>query len=222
MKFASKALLLALLIVNFAASSIPTRSDDEPECTKRGLGKLQLAKEDITILGLTIGSTSMTDVQAKLGQAQFLPVHGVASASHTICYVSPTDGTVLTLGTDGPGGGYVDLSEFAIWSREAKFPNVSACSQSKLVSRDLSTPSGIRLGLSLQQLNKIVGKRTTTQRAVAHYELLCRQKMTSDEMKRFPASEVAERPYFDVFSSVDAYLEGAGASRISIVKSETY
>jgi hypothetical protein len=222
MSFTLKALLLALLIVNVAASPIPARSDDEPECTKQGLGKLQLAKEDLTILGLTIGSTSMTDVQAKLGQAQVLPVHGDVSASHTICYMSPTDGTVLTLGTNGPGGGYVDLSEFAIWSREAKFSNVSACSQSKLVSRDLSTPSGIKLGLSLKQLNNIVGKRATTQRAVAHYELLCLQKMTPDEMKHFPASGVAERPYFDVFSSVDAYFAGAGASRISITKSITY
>jgi hypothetical protein len=222
MKFSAKALLLALLIVNFAVSPTPARSDDEPECTKQGLGKLQLTNEDTTILGFRIGSTPMTEVQAKLGQANVLPVHGNASASHTICYVSPSDGTVLTLGTDGPGGGFVDLSEFAIWSREAQFPNVSACSQSNFVTRGLSTPSGIRLGLSVLQLNNIIGKRAAIEGAMARYELLCRQKMTSDEMKRFPASEVAEDPYFDIFASVDVYFVRAGASRISIRKSITY
>src|ERR1700730_2196148 len=218
MRFVSNGLVLFLLIMDFAGSPTQAQSDDAPDCSQQGVGKLQLTKEDTTILGLTIGNSSMKDVEAKLGQAHVLPLHGSASASHTICFVSPTDGTVLTFGTNGMGG-FVDLVEFAIWSPEAKFPNVSACSHSKLVSRDLSTTSGIKLGLSVKQLSNIVGKRAATQRAEVHYQLWCRQRMTPDEIKRFDPtnnSDVSERPYFDVGSFVDAHFASVGASQIAI------
>ncbi len=226
MSFVSKALLLMLLVVDFAASPTQTHSDDAPECTKQGVGKLQLTIDDTTILGLTIGSASLKDVGAKLGQAQLLPDDGSGSvtASRSICFVSQADGTVLTFGA-GPIGGFVDVTEFSIWSREAKFPNVSACDPLKLVSRGLSTTSGIRLGLSLKQMNDIVGKRPTNQRAVMHYEMGCRRKWTPDEVERFKRannSDVSEYPYFDVTSFVDVHFTSAGASRIDIAKFESY
>jgi hypothetical protein len=224
MRVASTALLLFSLTVGFAASPTQTRSDDEPECTKEGVRKLQLTRDDTTILGLTIGTASMKDVEAILGGAHVLPLHGSASASHIICYVSPTDGTVLTLGTNGMGG-FVDLVEFGIWAPEAKFPDVSACSHSKLVSRDLSTVSGIRLGLSLKQLSHIVGKRAAAPNAKAHYQLWCRQKMTPEEIRRFETSKgsgVAERPYFDVSSFVYAHFTSSGVSQIDIAKTVSY
>jgi hypothetical protein len=224
MSFASNALLLMLLVLDFGASPTQTRSDDAPECTKQGVGKLQLTTEDTTILGLTIGSASLKDVQAKLGGTPLLPRNGGASSSNTICFVSPTDGTVLTFGA-GPMGGFVDVTEFSIWSREAKFPNASACSPSKLVSHGLSTTSGIKLGLNDKQLSHIIGKRATARRTAMHYELWCRQKMTADEIKRFKTAnnwDVSDLPYFDVTSVVDAYFPSVGASRIDIAKVESY
>lgn len=223
MRFASKALLLLLFAVDFAILPTDTGSENAPDCTKQGVGKLQLSFEDTTILGLTIGSVSLKDVGANLGQAQLLPGDGSVTASRTICFVSPADGTVLTFAA-GPLGGFVDLTEFSIWSREAKFPNVSACNPSKLVSRGLSTTSGIRLGLSANQMNDIIGKRGTNQRAAIHYEMACRRKMTRDEVERFKRannSVAPEYPYFDVTSSVDVHFTSAGASRIDIAKVES-
>jgi hypothetical protein len=155
----------------FSTSSAQVPSADEPECNKQGIGKLQLSKEDVTILDLTIGSASLKDVKAKLGETGSLPTHG---RSTTICYVSPTDGTVLTFGTSAMGG-FVDVTEFEIWSREAKFPSVSACRPQKLVSRSLSTASGIRLGQTAKQLSAIVGTLPKSRNAVMHYQLFCRQ-----------------------------------------------
>ena len=214
-----------MLVIEFVILPINTRSDDAPDCTKQGVGKLQLTIEDTTILGLTIGSASLKDVGAKLGQAQLLLDDGSRSvtASRTICFVSPADGTVLTFGA-GPLGGFVDVTEFSIWSREAKFPNVSACNPSKLVSRGLSTTSGIRLGLNVNQINNVIGKHATNHRAVMHYEMGCRRKMTPDEVERFKRannSDAPEYPYFDVTSFVNAYLTSASASRIDIAKVES-
>jgi len=220
----AKALLVALLVMTSPGSPAPTVSNDEPECSKQGAGKLQLTEADTTILGLKIGSASLKDVQAKLGSTDSLPTHGNASASNTICYVSPADGTVLTFGASGMGG-FVDVTEFAIWSGEAKFPNVLACRPSELVSRSLSTKSRIRLGLSVQQLSDIIGARPKTGPPLVRYELICRQKMTEDEIKGFKTAnnwDVSEDPYFDVSSFVEARFTSSGASRTEVTKIESY
>jgi hypothetical protein len=191
-----------------SSSSAQVPSPDEPECSRQGIGKLQLSKEDVTILGLTIGSASLKDVKAKLGETDSLPTHGSASASNTICYVSPTDGTVLTFGASGMGG-FTDVTEFALWSREAKFPSVSACRPQKLVSRSLSTASGIRLGLTAKRLSAIVSVLPKSRNAVVKYELSCRRKMTADEIAGFKTAnnwDVKENPFIDVSSFVEAHF----------------
>jgi hypothetical protein len=219
MALASRAsALVVILLLGFAAMRAQTSSDDEPVCTEQGLGKLQLTKEDTTILGLAIGTASLKDVEAKLGEADTLPRHGSASAPNTICYVSPTDGTVLTFGA-GPMGGFVGITEFSIWSADAKFPSRSACHPSTAVSRKLSTNSGIKLGLTAGQLSKIIGTQATTKLGVTHYELMCRKEMTVDEIKGLSASE---RPYFDVSSFVEIHFMGSGASHIDIAKIVSY
>jgi len=189
-------LLLLVTVVWLSVSPAQTPTGDAPECHKQGIGKLQLTQQDTTILGLTIGSASLKDVRAKLGQTGFLPRN--ESSPNTVCYVSPTDGTVLSFGA-GAMGGFVDVTEFSLWSREARFPNVKACLPSKLISPNLSTLSGIKLGLSLQQLNTIVGAVPTTKHAEAHYELSCREKMTPEEIKRFKTAnnwDVSDNPCF--------------------------
>jgi hypothetical protein len=216
--------LLLMMVVWLSGSPAQTPIEDAPECTEQGMGKLQLSREDVTVLGLTIGRSSLKDVEAKLGETESLLNHGSASASNTICYVSPTDGTVLTFGASGMGG-FKDVTEFAIWSREAKFPSVSTCRPQKLVSRGLSTASGIRLGLTTKQLSAIVGTLPKSRNAVVHYQLVCRQKMTADQIKGFKTAnnwDVSENPYFDVSSFVEAHFINSETSRISVAKIESY
>jgi hypothetical protein len=215
-------LLLLVTVVWLSASPAQTPTEYAPECHKQGIGKLQLTQQDTTILGLTIGSASLKDVQAKLGQTGFLPRN--ESSPNTICYVSPTDGTVLSFGA-GAMGGFVDVTEFSLWSREAGFPNVKACLPSKLISRNLSTLSGIKLGLNLQQLNTIVGAVPTTKHVEAHYGLSCREKMTLEEIKRLKTAnnrDVSDNPFFDVTSFVEAQFSNSKASRIYVAKIESY
>ncbi len=209
-------LLLLLLVRSVGAQALP----GEPKCTAEGKGKLQLTREDTTILGLTIGA-SLKAVQAKLGAAKSLPTHGYASASNTICYVSPDDGTVLTFGA-GPMGGFTDVTEFALWSRDAKFPNTSMCTRSTSVSAGLATASGIRLGLQQADLTNIIGKTPTTRRNRTSYEFLCARKMTKTEAERFSEDGSKDDPYFDLTSSVTIYFLNSRTTRIEIYKGESY
>lgn len=215
-------LLLLMVVVWFSATPVQTPTEEARECNKQGIGKVQLTQQGATILGLTIGSTSLKDVQARLGQTEFLPRN--ESSPNTVCYVSPTDGTVLSFGA-GAMGGFVDVTEFSLWSREARFPNVKACLPSKLISSNLSTLSGIKLGLSLQQLNTIVGATPTTKHAEAHYELSCREKMTPEEIKHFKTAnnwDVSDNTFFDVTSFVEVQFSDSKTSRIYVAKIESY
>ncbi len=83
--FRASALALLFLFV-LSAMRAQTSSEDEPQCTQQGLGKLELSKEDTTILGLGIGAASLKDVEAKLGQADTLPRNGSVSSKHDLLF----------------------------------------------------------------------------------------------------------------------------------------
>lgn len=209
-------LLLLLLARPIGSQTLP----DEPKCSAQGKGKLQLTRADTTILGLTIG-VSLKAVEEKLGSAKSLPGHGSASAPNTICYVSPDDGTVLTFGA-GAMGGFTDVTEFALWSREEKFPNTSMCSRSSSVSVALATESGIRLGLRETDLTKIVEKKPAVRQNTASYDFLCARKMTKIEMERLFDDGARDNPYFDLTSQIQVRFSNGVASRIEIYKGESY
>lgn len=217
-------LVRTLFVITLFACSVGAQAlSDEPECSALGQGKLQLAAEDTTILGISIG-TPLSVVEAKLGPAKPLPTHGSASASNTICYSSSDDGTILTFGA-GPMGGFTNVTEFALWSREGKFPNAQRCTPSKLISSVLATTSGIRLGLSETDLTSAIGKKPMSQQTAASYEFLCSVKMTTSEMNRMKATfgqSVSEDPYFDDYSYVKVRFAAGRASRIEVYKGDSY
>jgi hypothetical protein len=218
--FALKRSLQGLLFLLLLARPLSSQSlPNEPKCTAQGRGKLQLTTEDTTILGLTIG-VPLKAVREKLGPANSLPTHGFASASNTICYVSP-DGTVLTFGA-GAMGGFTDVTEFALWSHGEKFPNVSMCGRSSLVSAALATESGIRLGLNEIDLTKIVRKKPAVRQNTASYDFLCAVKMTRIEIDRFSADGSKDDPFFDLTSRVQVRFSNGAASHIEIYKGESY
>src|SRR5450755_3190242 len=143
---------VALMLVVSSITALPqTRSGDEPYCGENGSKSVEIAKADASILGLAIGRSSLKDVEAKLGPSKTARVSRDEESDVSVCYVSPTDGTVLVF-YSGAMGGWKDITWFALWSREAAFPQSSQYVPSKLVSRSLSTESRLQLGLTREQL----------------------------------------------------------------------
>ena len=134
------ALILAITCVGAAQQDDPEKA---PLCDMVG-SALQLTAADTTILGITIGKSSFADFEGKLGPAQTSP-------RNAFCYSSPVDCTILTFRT-GPMGGFQFVTQFGLCSREANFPNPNACTPSQRLSNALSTDSGIRLGLNIQEV----------------------------------------------------------------------
>jgi hypothetical protein len=215
----------ALLILLIAVAS-PARTNhrDQPLCSEASAKKIRLSEADLTVLGLTIGHSSLKDVQAKLGSATSRKVSREDESDIALCYVSQEDATVLVF-YSGAMGGWADITEFEVWGREAMFPRPSDCSPSNLVSRSLSTQSGIKLGLATEELARILGTPSKSGRASIKYECLCRRKMTVDEVARFKTSngwDVTGDPYFNQSTWVDVRLNDSKVSRVQIGKIESY
>jgi hypothetical protein len=217
--------VLSLLLVTTIASSPQTRREDEPLCEEKNpKKKVEITEGDATILGLAVGHSSLKDVQAKLGSSKVTRVSREEESDISICYVSPADGTALVFYSGVMGGG-VDITWFALWSREAGFSHASQCTPSKLVSRNLRTVSGLRLGLSKANLEQIAGRPTKHGPAYAKYDYLCRMKMTEDEIKGFKTAnnwDVTSDPYFDRMSWIHVWYKDAKVSRIEIGEIESY
>jgi hypothetical protein len=106
----------------------------------------------MTVLGLTLGRAGVADVQSKLGQAEM--VH--AGHEPYICYRSASkgDNTVITFGFDDIGKNKL-LSSFQIIAGVENFKSRRLCTKSRLVSKDVSTQSGLRIGLTPDQFKTL-------------------------------------------------------------------
>jgi hypothetical protein len=118
-----QAALLSVLVASIAAFS-QTRREDELPCDEKSAAKTEIARADATILGLTIGRSSLSDVQKRLGRSKIARVSRDEESDDFVCHVSPTDGTVLVFYTGG-------LWEAVQTLRGSRFGRV------KLVSRSL-------------------------------------------------------------------------------------
>lgn len=217
------AAILSIMLALTGASS-QTRREDEPYCDHTSPNKVEINDGDARILGFAIGSTSLKDVQGKLGTAKAVRVSRDEESDISICYMSSTDGTFLVF-YSGAMGGWMDLTSFALWSREAAFPHAAECVPSSLVSRNLATESGLRLGLAKEQVEMLAGKATAGSATSARYEYRCRRKMTAEEIKGFKTAnnwDVTGDPYFDRMSWIDVRYKNSITSRIEVGRIESY
>jgi hypothetical protein len=224
MNYGKATLLIFLLFIIIFTCAARARRDAEPYCDSKGAKKVEVAPADLDILGLTVARSTFKDVQTKLGPAKPSRVSRDEESDVSICYVSPSDGTVLVFYTGVMGGGQ-DITWFGIWAREAKFPHSSDCSPSRRVSRALKTASGLQLGLTRADLQKIAGTPTQLKPELDEYDFVCRRKMTEDEVSGFKTSngwDVTKDPYFDRMSWIRAWYADSKASRIEIGEIESY
>jgi hypothetical protein len=211
------------LLFGVITCSAQTSHENEQICDQQRAKKVDIADADATILGFAIGA-SLKDVQAKLGSAKVERVSGDEESDVAICYVSPTDGTVLVF-YSGAMGGWKNVTWFALWSRNAAFPHASRCTPSAEVSQKLSTQSGLRLGLTEAQVKGIAGTATSPARSSVKYDYVCRRKMTDEEIRRFQTVndwDLTSDPYFDRMSWVGVHFANAMVSRIEIGRIESY
>lgn len=215
---------VALVLLALGFCSAQTRREDEPYCERSSKSKVEIADGDATILGFKIGTSTLTEVQAKLGRAKLTRVSRDEESDSSICYISPADGTVLVFYTGVMGAGE-EVTWFALWSRQADFQHSSQCTSSNVISKNVGTASGIRLGLSKADFEKIAGKSRSPASNPVKYDYLCRRKMTENEIKGFKSTnnwDASGDPYFDRTSWIKAWYGNATISRVEVGEFESY
>lgn len=130
-------LMSAFLLIDFVDTA--QSADEAPD------------ESNFRILGLFIGDCASRDVYSKLGPG--IPFKGDAKADVTrACYISDKDETLILFSFENS-----QCAGVRLLSQKKKFYKWHFCERSPLVSKHLTTPSGIKLGISKIRLKAILG-----------------------------------------------------------------
>lgn len=157
-----------------------TRCTDAPlfllllQCVSGGFAQnaptLKLNRDDLTVLGVTIGVNNRAQVEVKLGKAQSFKVGAREGADEAIWYRSAlaSDDTIVVFHF-GALGGWSDVTQISISAGKPAPFRTAKCTPSKGISRDLRFLRGIKLGASCADVREILGPPSYATRGKLSY-----------------------------------------------------
>jgi hypothetical protein len=112
----------------------------------------------LTIQGLMLGENTLQDARKKLGEAPLLRRGQGGAAANVLCYRVEKDAQVrLVLEASAAGGG-ADLSGFRLISMPTAEFRERDCSLSSRLIQPIRTNGGLRLGLSREAVENLLGQ----------------------------------------------------------------
>lgn len=162
----------------------------------------------LSLLGLTIGKNSLSDIQRELGSAS-VRQRG-EQQPYQVCYrsTSASDGTILIFGA-GPLGGWKEITAVSLLSGNEQTADREACVPSTRVSKKLSTEAGLSLLLSQADLKARLGQPSKEENGKLIY--LYETRETDSKTK----SE------WMINSTVEVIYHNGTMKRLSITKTES-
>jgi len=174
-----------------------------------------IASTNLTILGFTLGQNEITDVESKLGKAPSSDSSRHDMMQH--CYQSTgPDRTILVL-EDWVG----TLSGFRLFRSGTTKQD---CARTAAVTADISTASGLKLGLTREQVLAILGTPTRALSNQIIYRSETTRHMTANELARFkkayPGEDISG---LDVFltTEIKVGFKDSKVSSIEAIHTET-
>jgi len=144
------------------------------QCVSGGLAQnaptLKLNRDDLTVLGVTIGVSNRAQVESKLGQAQPFKVGAGEGADDAICYRSSLTGDDTTgVFHFGALGGWTDVTQISISQGKPAPLRAAKCTPNNGISRDQTFLRSIRLGASSADVRRILGPPSHATRGKLSY-----------------------------------------------------
>jgi hypothetical protein len=119
-----------------------------------------LAPDSTTILGITLGQSNLSNVQAKFGAAKMWGDGDASSAEGKVCYVTQQPDPLAVIFASNsemaPGG---EVTAIRVLKRD-DYKDRSRCLPLALRADDISTASGIRIGVNREKVRAILGPPT--------------------------------------------------------------
>lgn len=189
MSAAAKALLL-LIVVNF-----------QGQTQERGKHN---ALPQLSLMGFTLGKSSISDVQKRLGIATVGRCSDDQSASKEICYIMPGPEKDRVFFESGVSGGWSVLDGFKVFSGAEKPKCRIQCANSILQS-NIQTDGGLKLGLTRDEVLNLLGSPTREAGDNLTFEWQSRKHMTKAEIGKSGQNPVTD-PYWDVLDIIQVTL----------------
>lgn len=167
-----------------------------------------LSPENFDVLGIRLGDSSVADVERILGSATFTQGRNVEEA--TRCYASlGRDGTVLEINS-----WLENVVEFRFYRGSPQ--SVKHCGKSGLVSPELATASGLRLGMGRNEVIALLGTASRNQANRITYECSYYRSPTPEEIKVFKVAHNAPPVSINVYEKIDLRLRREIVTRVVV------
>ena len=200
--------------------------DDSP-LEKLSPQREEIAASNFEIAGVTLDYDQVLDkVPAKLGRTTFVSRGDASTGRSQLCYASSrgVDATYLIFER-----GEVNLS-FYLFAGGHTWKGQRRCAVSPLIRPDLATLSGLRLGLSRSEVERILGKPTSAGEGEITYWHQTKEKSSARDLERARKADahLSEQEFHDdydyFFRSVWIVVKFRDGKTIyiGVSKSETY
>jgi hypothetical protein len=167
-------------------------------------------QSNFTILGLDIGDCTVQDIYSMLG-----PTIPIKDGVNQLCYVSDRDETLILFSTKSS-----KCTGFKMMSQKKRFYKWHFCEKSSLVSKHLTTESGIKLGMSKSSVKTTLGAPRNESGIYLDYVFKWQQKLNQSESET--ASQISKdrkrNPNRIVEVTIRAEFSDAGLISFDLLK----
>ena len=176
----------------------------------------------LRLLGFTLGSSTLADVQNELGPARAGACSKEEESSKVICYVSDGPDKTRILFEAGFSGGWSRLDGVRVSSGKLAPTCLIQCTA--MAETAVHTDGGLRLGLTRQELIKLLGLPAQANGNSLTFEWLSKRPMTKAEIDRETRTFKAPvtDPYWDVQDTVEVTMNDSKVAEFHIKHIVTY
>jgi hypothetical protein len=149
-------MIVALLLWSFCARATYAATDASRK-TRTGLAHPN--SSDLTLLGIALGRANLASVRKTLGPAKVWSSGDAAASEGKVCYFTQEPQQVIIVfasNTEMAGPPENNVTEIQV-IRSKQYANLSKCRPITATSAEVSTQSGLKLGLSEQDVRRILG-----------------------------------------------------------------
>jgi hypothetical protein len=175
------------------------------------------------ILGVALDEDGFSKIPTKLGKTTEVSRGDASTGRRQFCYASVDNELHLVFEK-----GELDYS-FYLFSGGPKWKGSEYCLTSSLVSRDLSTASGLHLGMSPADMEAILGKPNAATGTALIYSRSTRKETSKEDLKKIRESspnmseaELSSYRFSDLDVSIEARFAKSKLIYLGIAKSESY
>ena len=175
-------------------------------------------ESNFRILGLFIGDCAPQDVYSKLGPG--ISFKDEANADLTqVCYASDKDETLILFSFEN-----FQCSRFSLLSQKKRFYKWHFCEKTPLISKHLTTASGIKLGMSKSELKAILGAPHSESDENMSYAYEWKQKMnkTKNGEAGQHSKDVKKNPHRTVKATIRTEFSDTGLISFEVSRYSQY